>query len=71
MKLEAKGLPTAVICNRSFAALARSTARMLGAAEYQFVVLPTLLSSLSDRQVVAQAREALPAVLAALGQQSE
>jgi hypothetical protein len=64
--LEAAGKPTAVICNRSFLASGRATARMLGVADYALISLPDLLTYLGAADIQRLAGNALDAVIDSL-----
>ena len=63
VEAERRGKPAVAVCNRAFAAIARSTARMLGASGYEPVVLPRLLAGLQEREVEQAAELALDGVI--------
>ncbi len=67
---ERDGKPGVTICNRAYANIVRSMARVMGLQNYEFVELRRLLATLSDSQVEEAAEAALDSIIACLIRES-
>jgi hypothetical protein len=68
--LERKGVQTAAILTDTFRRSGDAMARTQGFADYRYAVITHPISSLDQEQICQRARQALPAVLAILGLES-
>jgi hypothetical protein len=68
--LERKGVQTAAILTDTFRRSGDAMARTQGFADYRYAVITHPISSLDEEQICQRARQALPAVLAILGLES-
>ncbi len=66
IELEARGIPTAVICTEPFISSGKAMSRIKGIPDYPFVVAPHPLGSLSSEQLRQKAIQAAPEVLGIL-----
>ena len=69
--LERKGVQTAAILTDTFRRSGDAMARTQGFADYRYAVITHPISSLDQEQICQRARQALPAVLAILGLESD
>ena len=69
--LERKGVQTAAILTDTFRRSGDAMARTQGFADYRYAVITHPISSLDKEQICQRARQALPAVLAILGLESD
>ena len=69
--LERKGVQTAAILTDTFRRSGDAMARTQGFADYRYAVITHPISSLDHEQICQRARQALPAVLAILGLESD
>ncbi|MGY1840221.1 hypothetical protein ACI8AH_18375 [Modestobacter sp. SYSU DS0903] len=64
--MEKRGIPSAAICTDALKASADAMARIQGAPDYKFAIVPHPVSSLDPDGVAAHAKLAAPQVLAIL-----
>ena len=66
VRLEAKGVPSVVICTDEFLGLARLRVEAVGLPPRRIVAIPHPLASLDPATITARARDVLSAVVEAL-----
>ena len=65
--LEKRGVASTVLVTKPFDTQARSMVTLLGLDEYEYAVIGHPMGSLTEEEILARAREALPQVIAQIG----